>query len=210
MSNFINHHTIGFEVSLFGLDHPTFALPERHFVNQHRMQPPFPLRMDVIFLGMGCFWGAERLFWQRKGVWVTAAGYMGGHTAYPVYEEVCSGKTGHAEVVMIVFDPAAITCKSIVNLFFEQHDPTQGWRQGNDTGSQYRSVIYTSAEQQQTTAQQQRSACQRALTAMNKGTITTEISRATCFYYAEPFHQQYLAKYPTGYCGLSGTGIVME
>ncbi len=182
-------------------------VPERHFVNGHPLRPPFPAGMEQAVFGLGCFWGAERKFWQAPGVYTTAAGYAGGHTPNPTYEEVCSGRTGHAEVVLVVFDPKATSYEALLKLFWESHDPTQGMRQGNDVGTQYRSAIYAHGSAQRAAAEASREAYQRVLGRGGFGAITTEIREAPPFYYAEDYHQQYLAKNPDGYCGLGGTGI---
>ena len=182
-------------------------VPARHAVNDHPLQPPFPAGMERALFGLGCFWGAERKFWTRPGVYTTAVGYAGGFTPNPTYEEVCSGRTGHAEVVLVVFDPAAITYERLLEVFWESHDPTQGMRQGNDVGTQYRSAIYVRDDAQRAAALASRAAYQQALTAAGHGPITTEIADAPPFYYAEDYHQQYLAKNPGGYCGLGGTGV---
>jgi len=182
-------------------------VPAAHVVNGNRLEPPFPAGMSLAVFGMGCFWGAERCFWQRKGVYSTAVGYAGGFTPNPTYEEVCSGRTGHAEVVRVVFDPAAVSYDALLRLFWENHDPTQGMRQGNDMGTQYRSAIYCQGSAQLAAAEASRAAYQVALTAARRGEITTEIADAPEFYYAEAYHQQYLAKNPGGYCGLGGTGV---
>jgi len=182
-------------------------VPERHFVNGRALTPPYPAGFEVAEFGLGCFWGAERKFWQAPGVWVTAAGYQGGRTPNPDYEEVCSGMTGHAEVVRVVFDPKATSYEAMLKLFWESHDPTQGMRQGNDVGTQYRSAIYTHSEEQRRKAEASRDAYQRMLSAAGYGPITTEIRAAPEFYFAEDYHQQYLAKNPGGYCGLGGTGV---
>jgi peptide-methionine (S)-S-oxide reductase len=182
-------------------------VPARHYLNGHALQPPFPDGMERAVFGLGCFWGAERKFWTRPGVYTTAVGYAGGFTPNPTYEEVCSGLTGHAEVVLVVFDPAVIAYQRLLDLFWESHDPTQGMRQGNDVGTQYRSAIYASDAAQRAAAAASREAYQRALTRAGHGSITTEIADAPPFYYAEDDHQQYLAKNPGGYCGLGGTGV---
>jgi peptide-methionine (S)-S-oxide reductase len=182
-------------------------VPEQHFVSGRSLQPPFPDGMQQIQFGMGCFWGAERRFWQAPGVYVTAAGYSGGYTPNPTYEEVCSGATGHSETVLVVFDPAETTLAALLKLFWESHDPTQGMRQGNDLGTQYRSIIYTYTDAQAEAVETSRATYQAALTAAGYGEITTEIKAAPAFYYAEHYHQQYLAKVPNGYCGLNGTGV---
>jgi peptide-methionine (S)-S-oxide reductase len=182
-------------------------VPERHFVSRHPLKPPFPDGLERAVFGLGCFWGAERKFWQTKGVYTTAAGYAGGFTPNPTYEETCSGRTGHTEVVLVVFDPAVVSYEELLRVFWEAHDPTQGMRQGNDVGTQYRSAIYTYGDAQQKAAEASREAYQRALTAAGYGAITTEIRPAGEFYYAEDYHQQYLAKNPAGYCGIGGTGV---
>jgi peptide-methionine (S)-S-oxide reductase len=182
-------------------------VPERHAVNGHPMTEPFPPGMRLALFGLGCFWGAERKFWQTAGVHVTAVGYAGGHTPNPTYEEVCSGMTGHNEVVRVVYDPTVVTYAALLRLFWEAHNPTQGMRQGNDRGTQYRSGIYTYDASQRTQALATRAAYQEALRAAGLGEITTEIVDAPLFYYAEDYHQQYLAKNPRGYCGLGGTGV---
>ncbi len=195
---------------------PDEALPGRsdpmpvsecHYVNGHPLQAPFPKGMRVAIVGMGCFWGVERKFWQVPGVHVTAVGYAGGYTPNPTYEEVCSGKTGHNEVVLVVFDPQEVSYEDLLRLFWEGHDPTQGMRQGNDRGTQYRSSIFVSDEDQASQARASMSRYQTALSLAGFGAITTEILPAPRFYYAESYHQQYLAKNPGGYCGLGGTGV---
>ncbi len=182
-------------------------IPERHFVNGARLLPPYPDGHDWVVFGLGCFWGAERCFWQVPGVLVTAAGYAGGSTPNPTYEEVCSGRTGHAEVVRVVFDPERVRFGSLLRVFFEAHDPTQGMRQGNDVGTQYRSVILCRDERQRQLAMGAKRRYGEALTAAGFGPVTTEIALAREFYFAEDYHQQYLAKNPGGYCGLGGTGV---
>jgi len=195
---------------------PSRALPGRatplaisgvHAVNGRGMLPPFPEGMQQIVLGLGCFWGAERLFWQLPGVHVTAVGYAGGSTPNPTYEETCTGRTGHAEVVRVIFDPAEIDLERLLQVFWEAHDPTQGDRQGNDIGPQYRSIILTQDEAQRAVVERTRDAYQQALTRAGGGRITTEIAPLGDFYYAEEYHQQYLHKNPGGYCGLRGTGV---
>ncbi|WP_078085837.1 peptide-methionine (S)-S-oxide reductase MsrA [Microbulbifer mangrovi] len=181
----------------------------KHFVSGHSMVAPFPEGMQQAVFGMGCFWGAERLFWEIEGVYVTAVGYAGGHTPNPNYQEVCSGGTGHAEVVLVVFDPSKVSFEELLRRFWEEHDPTQGMRQGNDLGTQYRSCIYTYGEEQLAEAQASERAFQQALAEKGFGAITTEIQPAPTFYYAEEDHQQYLAKNPGGYCGLAGTGACL-
>jgi peptide-methionine (S)-S-oxide reductase len=182
-------------------------VPERHFVNGNRLAPPYPAGLEVATFALGCFWGAERRFWQQPGVYSTSVGYAAGTTPNPTYEEVCSGLTGHAEVVRVVFDPAAISYEDLLRVFWESHDPTQGMRQGHDVGTQYRSGIYWHDEPQRRAALASREQYQRALTAAGHGDITTEILAAPVYYYAEDYHQQYLAKNPGGYCGLGGTGV---
>ncbi len=179
----------------------------RHFVLGTPIAPPFPENMELALVGLGCFWGAERIFWTAGGVFTTAVGYAGGHTPNPTYEEVCSGMTGHNEVVRVVFDPEVTSYENILRLFFEGHDPTQGMRQGNDRGTQYRSGIYTCSDAQREVAEATRDAYQPLLAERGYGPITTEIVPAGPFYYAEDYHQQYLAKVPNGYCGLGGTGV---
>jgi peptide-methionine (S)-S-oxide reductase len=182
-------------------------VPERHFVLGTPLRPPFPDGFQTAVVGMGCFWGAERVFWQAPGVHTTAVGYAGGHTPNPTYEEVCSGSTGHTEAVLVVFDPALTSYEEILRLFWENHNPTQGMRQGNDVGTQYRSAIYFGDPGQQAAAERMRDAYAAKLAAAGHGEITTEIAAAGPFYYAEEYHQQYLAKNPNGYCGLGGTGV---
>jgi peptide-methionine (S)-S-oxide reductase len=186
------------------------SVTQTHFVNGQRVTPPFPASMREAVFGMGCFWGVERLFWQLPGVYSTAVGYAGGFTANPTYEEVCTGNTGHAEVVRVIHDPAKIRYEDLLKAFWESHDPTQGMRQGNDVGTQYRSTIYTTDEAQRDAAEDSRRAYQARLTAASLGTITTEIRAAPQFFYAEDYHQQYLAKNPDGYCGLGGCGVPYE
>lgn len=182
-------------------------VPDRHYVNGHALRPPFPEGLQQAMFGLGCFWGAERRFWQQPGVWSTAVGYAAGLTPNPGYEEVCSGRTGHAEVVLVVWDPAETSYAALLKTFWESHDPTQGMRQGNDVGTQYRSGIYAFDDVQLAAAEASRAAYQQALSARGLGAITTEILPAPTFYYAEAYHQQYLAKNPGGYCGLGGTGV---
>jgi peptide-methionine (S)-S-oxide reductase len=182
-------------------------VPERHFVNGHRLEPPYDHGLERAVFGMGCFWGAERKFWELPGVYSTAVGYAGGHTPNPTYREVCSGMTGHTEVVLVIFDPGKISYDELLRVFWENHDPTQGMRQGNDVGTQYRSGIYTYGDSQQRAAERSRDAYQQQLRAAGYGPITTEILPAPEFYYAEDYHQQYLAKNPDGYCGIGGTGV---
>jgi peptide-methionine (S)-S-oxide reductase len=182
-------------------------VPERHFVLGTPLEPPFPEGTEVAVVGLGCFWGAERLFWQLPGVHTTAVGYAGGYTPNATYEEVCSGRTGHTEVVLVAFDPEKLSYDELLRTFWEGHNPTQGMQQGNDVGTQYRSAIYTSSEAQRDAAVASRDRYQERLTGEGYGEITTEIADAGEFYYAEEYHQQYLAKNPNGYCGLGGTGV---
>jgi peptide-methionine (S)-S-oxide reductase len=182
-------------------------VPERHEVLGTPLQPPFPEGLERAVFGLGCFWGAERIFWQAPGVYTTAVGYAGGYTPNPTYEEVCSGRTGHTEAVLVVFDPAKTSYDEMLRLFWEGHDPTQGMRQGNDVGTQYRSAIYLESEDQRAAAERARDAYAQRLADAGYGEITTEIVPAGPFYYAEDYHQQYLAKNPNGYCGLGGTGV---
>jgi peptide-methionine (S)-S-oxide reductase len=193
--------------ALPGRTDSSMPVPDRHMVLGNPLTPPWPDGYQVAVFGMGCFWGAERIFWQLLGVWTTAAGYAGGYTPNPIYDEVCSGLTGHAEVVLVVFNPAQVGYDQLLRTFWENHDPTQGMRQGNDLGSQYRSVIFTSDDAQREAAESSRAAYEERLRESGYGTITTEILPAADFYYAEPYHQQYLAKNPNGYCGLGGTGV---
>jgi peptide-methionine (S)-S-oxide reductase len=182
-------------------------VPDRHAVLDTPLRPPFPEGLEQAVFGLGCFWGAEKVFWQTEGVYTTAVGYAGGYTQNPTYEEVCSGRTGHTEAVLVVFDPAVIDYEAVLKLFWESHDPTQGMRQGNDMGTQYRSAVYTFSPEQQKAALASKEAYERALSGSGYGPITTEIAEAGEFYYAEGYHQQYLAKNPHGYCGLGGTGV---
>jgi peptide-methionine (S)-S-oxide reductase len=182
-------------------------VPEAHFVSGHQLTPPFPDGLERALFGMGCFWGAERKFWQLKGVYTTAVGYAAGITPNPTYREVCTGMTGHSEVVLVLFDPKTIGYDALLKVFWENHDPTQGMRQGNDVGTQYRSGVYYFDEAQKRAAESTRDGFQKQLTASGYGAITTEILPAPEFYYAEEYHQQYLAKNPDGYCGLGGTGV---
>jgi peptide-methionine (S)-S-oxide reductase len=185
----------------------SMQVPERHEVLGTPLQPPFPDGMERLVVGMGCFWGAERVFWQADGVYTTAVGYAGGYTPNPTYEEVCSGRTGHTEAVLVVFDPTVLPLEGVLRLFWENHDPTQGMRQGNDMGTQYRSAVYWASDAQRAAAEASRDRFQAELARSGYGEITTEIAEAGPFYYAEPYHQQYLAKNPNGYCGLGGTGV---
>ncbi len=182
-------------------------VPDKHFVNGNRLAPPFPAGLEQAVFGMGCFWGEERKFWEAPGVYSTAVGYAGGYTPNATYKEVCSGMTGHTEVVLVVFDPRQTSYEALLKIFWESHDPTQGMRQGNDTGTQYRSAIYTLSPEHQQAAEASRTAYQDRLTVAGYGRITTEIAQTPPFYYAEDYHQQYLAKNPDGYCGIGGTGV---
>ncbi|MDN3297662.1 peptide-methionine (S)-S-oxide reductase MsrA [Streptomyces ficellus] len=195
--------------ALPGRPEPAFTVPSRHTVLGNPLLGPYPAGLEIADFGLGCFWGAERKFWQTDGVWTTLAGYQGGYTENPTYEEVCSGLTGHTEVVRVVFDPKAVSYAKLLKLFWESHDPTQGFRQGNDVGTQYRSAIYTHSPAHAEAAESSRDAYQQVLTGSGYGTITTEILPAADrpFYPAEPYHQQYLDKNPGGYCGIGGTGV---
>lgn len=206
---FFNHKPTaipGAEQALPGRDTEMAVTPD-HFVNHHKLKGPYPDGAATIYFGLGCFWGAERLFWQLPGVYVTAVGYQGGATPNPSYEEVCTGQTGHTEMVKVVYDPAEVSLDRLLKVFWEEHDPTQGMRQGNDVGTQYRSAIYTTTPEQAEIVANSRAAYQAALTARGLGAITTEIAPAGPFYFAETHHQQYLARNPGGYCGLQGTGV---
>jgi peptide-methionine (S)-S-oxide reductase len=193
--------------ALAGRDDYPFDVPETHAVLGTRIQPPFPAGMEIAYFGLGCFWGAERIFWQTPGVYSTAVGYQGGFTPYPTYKETCTGDTGHTEAVMVVFDPNQISYESLVKLFWESHDPTQGMRQGGDIGTQYRSAIYYIDDEQRKLAESTAAVYQASLADAGHGEITTEIAPAGPFYYAEEYHQQYLDKNPGGYCGIGGTGV---
>jgi peptide-methionine (S)-S-oxide reductase len=193
--------------ALPGRTDQTMQVPATHHVNGHPLQGPWPEGFQTALFGLGCFWGAEKLFWETPGVYSTAVGYAGGYTPNPTYEEVCSGRTGHSEVVLVVFDPAVVTYEQLLKEFWEDHDPTQGMRQGNDVGSQYRSVVYTADDEQQAVAETTRATFQDALSKSRYGEITTEIAPLGDFYYAEPYHQQYLAKNPRGYCPIHATGV---
>jgi len=195
------------ETALPGRADP-IATDEVHYVNGRPLKGPYPEGFETVYVGMGCFWGVERVFWKLPGVWVTAVGYQGGITPNPTYEEVCSGRTGHTEAVKVVFNPHEISFSELLKAFWENHDPTQGMRQGNDIGTQYRSTIYVTSEDQRREAEASRDAYQAALTAKGLGEITTEIAEAPEFYFAEDYHQGYLAKNPAGYCGIGGTGVV--
>jgi peptide-methionine (S)-S-oxide reductase len=192
--------------ALPGRDQP-LAVPATHFVNGNPLQGPFPEKLREAVFGLGCFWGAERRFWETPGVFTTAAGYAGGVSKNPSYEEVCSGLTGHTEVVLVVYDPDVVSYEELLAVFWEAHDPTQGMRQGNDTGTQYRSAVYTYDDAQQQAAERSQASYQSRLSAAGYGAITTEILPLDTFYYAEGYHQQYLAKNPGGYCGIGGTGV---
>ncbi|WP_018138941.1 MULTISPECIES: peptide-methionine (S)-S-oxide reductase MsrA [unclassified Thioalkalivibrio] len=194
------------EEALPGRDEP-LPVPPRHMVLGTPLAPPYPDGMQVLHVGMGCFWGAERLFWQIDGVYSTSVGYGGGYTRNPTYREVCSGQTGHTELVRVVFDPARVSIDTLLRVFWEGHDPTQGMRQGNDVGTQYRSAIYVESAEQQAAAEVSRERYQAALDAAGRGAITTEIQPLDAWYFAEDYHQQYLAKVPNGYCGLGGVGV---
>jgi peptide-methionine (S)-S-oxide reductase len=212
------------ELSMFNLKNKKMELPslqdalpgrsqemkvlDEHFVLKSRLKPPFPAGLEITMFGLGCFWGAERKFWQEKGVYSTSVGYAAGHTPNPTYEEVCSGMTGHNEVVRVVFDPKVISFEQLLKVFWESHNPTQGMRQGNDLGTQYRSGIYVSSPAHRAAANMSRQSYAVALNQSGHGKITTEVLDAPVFYYAEDYHQQYLAKNPDGYCGLGGTGVV--
>ncbi len=194
------------EASLPGRDE-AMVVPEEHFVLGSPLAPPYPDGMEIAVFGMGCFWGAEKMFWVVPGVYSTAVGYAAGSTPNPTYHEVCSGQTGHTEAVQVAFDPGVTTYEELLKIFWENHDPTQGMRQGNDVGTQYRSGIYVASEAQRQAAEESRSAYQQRLSDAGHGKITTEIAEASTFYFAEEYHQQYLAKNPDGYCGLGGTGV---
>jgi peptide-methionine (S)-S-oxide reductase len=193
--------------ALPGRDAPLPGIPDRHAVLGTPLKPPFPENLEQVVFGLGCFWGAERLFWELPGVYTTAVGYAGGFTPNPTYEEVCSARTGHTEAVLVVFDPEQVSFDELLKVFWEGHDPTQGMRQGNDMGTQYRSAIYTTTDAQRQAAYESRARYQDALSAAGRGDITTEIAPAGPFFYAEDYHQQYLHKVPNGYCGLGGTGV---
>jgi peptide-methionine (S)-S-oxide reductase len=199
-------YAVGRSRAILSREVPT-DMPRMHFVSGAPLEPPFPGGMQLALFGMGCFWGAERKLWQTPGVHSTSVGYAGGSTKNPTYQEVCSGRSGHAEVVRVVFDPAQVSYEELLRVFWEGHDPTQGMRQGNDHGTQYRSAVYACGEEQRRKAESSRDAYQKALDQAGHGRITTEIREAPDFYYAEDYHQQYLAKNPGGYCGLGGTGV---
>ncbi|MFZ4719480.1 MAG: peptide-methionine (S)-S-oxide reductase MsrA [Ilumatobacteraceae bacterium] len=195
------------EAALPGRTDMTMAVPERHFVLDAPLEGPWPEGVQTLVVGMGCFWGAERKFWQTPGVYSTAVGYAGGYTPNPTYEETCSGRTGHTEVVLVAFDPAKVSLAALLKVFWEGHDPTQGMRQGNDMGTQYRSAIYTTDPAQEAVVRDTMAMFQERLAAAGYGAITTEVAPLDHFFYAEPYHQQYLGKNPNGYCGLGGTGV---
>jgi peptide-methionine (S)-S-oxide reductase len=193
--------------ALRGRDQPAFTVSDRHAVLKTPLQPPYPAGVEVAYFAMGCFWGAERIFWQTPGVYSTAVGYAGGSTPNPTYEETCSGRTGHTEAVQVVYDPAKVSFRELCRIFWESHDPTQGMRQGHDHGTQYRSAIYTTTDEQLRQARETEAIYEAQLAAKRFGPITTEIAAAGPFYYAEDYHQQYLYKVPNGYCGIGGTGV---
>ena len=195
------------ERALRGRDQRPFPVPDRHEVLSNPLTPPFPDGFETAVFGLGCFWGAERIFWQAPGVWTTAVGYAGGYTPNPTYEEVCSGSTGHTEAVLAVLDPSKTSYEEMLRIFWEGHDPTQGMRQGNDVGTQYRSAVYYADDRQREAVEASLAMFQEKLRGSGYGEISTEIAQAGDFYYAEPYHQQYLAKNPNGYCGLGGTGV---
>ena len=200
-------HLVTPDAALPGRSTPLPHVPEVHAVNGNRIQPPFPEGLQTAVFGAGCFWGVEQVFWQTPGVYSTAVGYAGGYTPNPTYEEVCSARTGHTEVVLVVFDPAVVSYEQLLKVFWEDHDPTQGMRQGNDVGTQYRSAVYTFSDAQLEAAEASRRVYQQVLAGAGYGDITTEIRPARDFYYAEDYHQQYLERNPRGYCGLGGTGV---
>ncbi|MGH9244233.1 MAG: peptide-methionine (S)-S-oxide reductase MsrA [Acidimicrobiales bacterium] len=200
------HELVPADKALPGRD-DAMPVPDRHAVSGRPLEGPWPEGLEQAVFALGCFWGAERRFWQTPGVYVTAVGYAGGHTPNPTYEEVCSGRTGHAEVVLVVYDPAQVSYEQLLKAFWESHDPTQGMRQGGDMGTQYRSAIYTFDDEQRRTAEESKARYERELRRAGYGAITTEIAEAGPFYYAEDYHQQYLHKVPNGYCGLGGTGV---
>jgi peptide-methionine (S)-S-oxide reductase len=195
------------ERALPGRDHRPYDVPHRHEVLGTPLEPPFPAGIEAAYFALGCFWGAERLFWRMPGVYTTAVGYAGGFTPHATYDEVCSGRTGHAEAVLVAYDPQKVTYEALLKTFFEEHDPTQGMRQGNDVGTQYRSAIYYTTEDQRRAAEAARETYNEALQRAGLDPVTTEIAPAGPFYYAEDYHQQYLHKVPNGYCGLKGTGV---
>jgi len=198
---------IGATEALAGRAEPVVATHQPHFVNGNTIGPDFPSHLELAVFGMGCFWGAERLFWNLKGVFSTAVGYAGGFTPNPTYDEVCSAKTGHTEVVLVAYDPSEVSYEALLKVFWEEHDPTQGMRQGNDVGTQYRSAIYTHSAEQLAAAEASRRMFEDRLTVAGFGGVTTEVKPVEDFFYAETYHQQYLAKNPNGYCGIEGTGV---
>ncbi len=198
---------VSLDDALPGRTERPFAVPERHAVLGNRLEPPYPAGMQTAVFGLGCFWGAERVFWSLPGVWSTAVGYTGGHTPNPTYDEVCSGRTGHTEAVRVVFDPAQVSYRDLLRVFWEAHDPTQGMRQGNDRGTQYRSAVYYRDDAERAAIEETREAFQSSLRESGYGDITSEVAPAGDFWFAEDYHQQYLAKVPNGYCGLGGTGV---
>jgi peptide-methionine (S)-S-oxide reductase len=198
---------IGADDALRGRDQRPFTVPERHYVLGTPLEPPYPAGLEEAYFGLGCFWGAERLFWEVDGVFTTAAGYQGGYTPNPTYEEVCSARTGHAEIVKVVFDPTKVSYDALLKVFWESHDPTQGMRQGNDVGTQYRSALFVTSDAQKQAAVASRDAFQPVLSSGGFGEVSTEIADAGEFFYAEDYHQQYLAKNVNGYCGIGGTGM---
>jgi peptide-methionine (S)-S-oxide reductase len=198
---------IGADDALPGRDQRPFTVPERHYVLGTPLEPPYPAGLEEAYFGLGCFWGAERLFWEVDGVFTTAAGYQGGYTPNPTYEEVCSARTGHAEIVKVVFDPTKVSYDALLKVFWESHDPTQGMRQGNDVGTQYRSALFVTSDAQKQAAVASRDAFQPVLSSGGFGEVSTEIADAGEFFYAEDYHQQYLAKNVNGYCGIGGTGM---
>jgi peptide-methionine (S)-S-oxide reductase len=206
---FLSRHKTSLPAAEDALPGRETAMPltDRHYVNGRQLKPPFPEGIETIVLGLGCFWGAERIFWELPGVYTTAVGYAGGFTPNPTYEEVCSGRTGHTEVVLVAFDPEVVSLETVMKTFWEAHDPTQGMRQGNDVGTQYRSAVYVTDPAQRAVVEATRERYQQALTAAHRGEITTEVADAGEFYFAEDYHQQYLAKNPNGYCGIGGTGV---
>jgi peptide-methionine (S)-S-oxide reductase len=199
--------SVSAEEALPGREDYAFKVPDIHAALGNPIHPPFPDNLETAYFALGCFWGAERLFWRIDGVWTTAVGYADGYTPYPTYREVCSGRTGHAEAVLVAYDPSKVTYEKLLKTFFEEHDPTQGMRQGNDVGTQYRSGIYYTNETQHELAEAARTAYDKSLTDAGYAATTTEIAPAGPFYYAEDYHQQYLYKVPNGYCGLRGTGV---
>jgi len=201
------HQMVDEDDALPGRTDQTMVVPDHHFVNNNPLSGPWPEGHEIVWVAMGCFWGAERKFWETSGVYSTAVGYAGGFTPNPTYEEVCTGRTGHTEAVQVVFDPARLSLDQVLKVFWENHDPTQGMRQGNDVGTQYRSAIYYTLRDHQPVIENSRKLYQQKLKEAGFGEITTEVKPLDEFYYAEPYHQQYLAKNPNGYCGIGGTGV---